>query len=214
MQVPLAPFDITPSPAPLPAAVVTFLAAGKVRLDAFFAAPQHQTGIGFIPSDHEAVYRTLAAFRQTEPAARRFCEWGSGFGVIAGLAAWLGFDVHGIEIDPALVTASRQLLAEHELHAVIAPGSFIPEDDAASEAHADLETRTVLGAADGYAELGRDLDDFEVVFAYPWPTEEELYCELFRRRADYGAVLLTYSRTEGMRAYRKVPPGSRRSSRP
>jgi hypothetical protein len=211
--VPLAPFDLTPSLTPLPAAVATFLAAANARLDAYFAAPQHQAGIGFIPSDHEAVYRTLAAFRHAEPNARRFCEWGSGFGVIAGLAALLGFEVHGLEIDPALVLASRELLAAHGMCANIAHGSFLPEGDAASEALADLETRTVLGAADGYDELGRDLDDFEVVFAYPWPTEEELYCDVFRRRADYGAVLLTYSRTEGMRAYRKVPHGSRRPPR-
>ena len=104
-------------------------------------------------------------------------------------------------------------MAAHGLGATIAHGSFLPENDEASEQLADLETRTVLGAADGYDELGCDLDDFEVVFAYPWPTEEELYCELFRRRADYGAVLLTYSRTEGMRAYRKVPHGGRRPSR-
>jgi hypothetical protein len=207
------PFDLAPSPAPLPAGIATFLAAAKARLDAFFAAPQHQTGLGFIPSDHEVVYRTLTAFRQAEPTARRFCEWGSGFGVIAGLAALLGFDAHGIEIDPALVAASRELLAAQGLRATIAHGSFLPTDDEASERLADLETRTVLGAADGYDELGRDLDDFEVVFAYPWPTEEELYCDLFRRLADYGAVLLTYSRTEGMRAYRKVPHGGRHPSR-
>ena len=211
--MPLVPFHLPPSPAPLPPAALRLLADAKVRLDTFFADAKHQTGIGFIPSDHEAVYRTLAAFAQLQPDARRFCEWGSGFGVITGLAALLGFDAHGLEIDPALVAASRELLAAHGLRAVIAHGSFLPADDEGSERLVDLETRTVLGKDDGYDELGRDLDDFEVVFAYPWPTEEEMYCDVFRRRADYGAVLLTYSRTEGMRAYRKVPHGSRREPR-
>jgi hypothetical protein len=196
--------------APLPAAARTFLTAAQARIDAWFARPEHRAGFGFIPSDYQLVWRTLAALRRDHPDARRLLEWGSGFGVVVGLAAALGFEASGIEIDRGLATLSRELLAEHRLRATIAAGSFVPDDDVASERLADLETRTVLGAADAYDELEADLDDFDVVFAYPWTTEEALYRAMFARGADHGAVLLTYSRTEGMRAYRKLGRAARR----
>lgn len=208
--VPLLPIELEAIVEAPPPPVAALLADARTCIDAWFARPAHRTGIGFVPSDYEAVWRALAAVRRQCPDLRQFCEWGSGFGVVAGLAAQLGFAAHGIEIDAALVATSRTWLAARGLRAAIAHGSFVPADDRGSERMADLETRTVLGAPDGYDELGCDLDDFEVVFAYPWPTEEELYCDLFRRRAEPGAVLVTYSRTEGVRAYRKVARGSRR----
>ena len=211
--MPLVPIEIEPVKAPLPAAVSTFLAAAQTVLDAWFARPEHQSGIGFIPSDYELVWRTLAAVRRDHPDARHLLEWGSGFGVVTGLGALLGFETSGIEIDRELVAASRTLLTVHRLRATIAEGSFVPDGLMASERLHDLETRTVLGAPDAYNELQADLDDFDLVFAYPWPTEEELYCDLFERGANHGALLLTYSRTEGMRAYRKVARGMRRGSR-
>jgi hypothetical protein len=208
--VPLTPFVIEPVQAPLPAPTRAFLTSAQARLDAWFARPEHQAGIGFIPSDYELVWRALAALRRDHPGARRLLEWGSGFGVVVGLAALLGFEASGIEVDRDLVAASRELLAAHHLRVTIAEGSFIPDDDAASERLVDHETRTVLGAPAAYDELEADLDDFDVVFAYPWPTEEALYCDVFARGADPGAVLLTYSRTEEVRAYRKVVRKPRR----
>jgi hypothetical protein len=208
--MPLTPFEIEPVVAPLPAAASAFLTAARQRIDAWFARPEHRAGFGFVPSDYELVWRTLAALRRDHPDAHRLLEWGSGFGVVVGLAASLGFEASGIEIDRGLAAVSRELLAAHRLRATIAAGSFVPDDDVAGERLADLETRTVLGAADAYDELEADLDDFDVVFAYPWTTEEALYCELFARGADHGAVLLTYSRTEGVRAYRKVGRRARR----
>jgi hypothetical protein len=188
---------------PLPARAAAFLADARARIDAWFARPEHQAGIGFIPSDHELVYAALAALRRSHPDGLRLLEWGSGFGAVTGLAASLGFRAHGIEIDAELVAISHELLAAHRLPATIVQGSFVPPG-ARDDDLADLETRTVLGEPDAYDELGADLDDFDVVFAYPWPTEEELYCDWFQTNADHGAVLLTYSRLEGMRAYRKI----------
>jgi SAM-dependent methyltransferase len=209
-RVPLLSFEVEPSREPLPPAVAAYLAAAQTRIDRYFAAPEHRTGIGFVPSDHEAVFRTLAALTRAQPDLRRFLEWGSGFGVVTGLAALLGLEACGIEIDARLVAESRALLAAHGLRASIAHGSFVPAGLPVRERLVDDETRTVLDAADGYGELERDLDDFDLVFAYPWPTEEELYGDLFRRRADHGAVLLTWSRTEGARCYRKLARGARR----
>ncbi|MGK0157592.1 MAG: hypothetical protein ACI9SE_004573 [Neolewinella sp.] len=199
----LEQLQIAIEPAPLPPRVATYLASAKARIDRWFAQPEHQTGIGFIPSDYEQVWQALAAIKREHPDARRLLEWGSGYGVIVGFGALLGLEAHGIEIEDDLVTSANELLAEHDLSATTVQGSFVPTDFI-DEGLDDLETRTVLGQPDAYDNLGRDLDDFDLVFAYPWPTEEELYREIFRRGADYGAILLTWSRQEGIRAYRKV----------
>lgn len=199
----LEQLQIAIEPAPLPPRVTTYLASAKARIDRWFAQPEHQTGIGFIPSDYEQVWQALAAITREHPDARRLLEWGSGFGVIVGFGALLGLEAHGIEIEDNLVTSANELLAEHDLSTTTVQGSFVPMDFV-DEGLDDLETRTVLGQPDAYDTLGRDLDDFDLVFAYPWPTEEELYREIFRRGADYGAILLTWSRQEGIRAYRKI----------
>ena len=199
----LVPLQLAIDHAPLPPRVAACLASAQARIDRWFARPEHQTGIGFIPSDYEQVWQALAAIVREHPDTRRLLEWGSGFGVIAGLGALLGLDAYGIEIEADLITSADELLAELDLRATIVQGSFVPMEFVADELD-DLETRTVLGQPDAYEELGRDLDDFDLVFAYPWPTEEELYREIFRRGADYGAILVTSSRQEGIRAHRKV----------
>jgi SAM-dependent methyltransferase len=207
--VALTSIELAADPAPLPAAARQFLHEAMARTAAFFARPGVVPGAGFLPSDYELVYRTLRALRAQEPQARTFCEWGSGFGAVAGLAAQLGYAVHGIEIDAELVAHSRALLGAFGLPVEVVQGSFVPADYALGERLSDLDTRTVMTGPDAYADMEMALDDFEVVFAYPWPTEEDQYRAMFHRGADYGAVLLTYSSDEGMRGYRKVP-GRRR----
>jgi hypothetical protein len=201
--VPLIPVSLQPTTGPLPPRAAAFLADARARIDAWFERPGHRSGIGFIPSDYEAVWHGLTAVRQLQPDLHRMLEWGSGFGVVTGFAALLGLDAHGIELDAELVDTSRTLLTAHGLRARLAAGSFVPDDYEGRDLD-DLETRTALGAAAAYDELGADLGDFDLVFAYPWPTEEELYCDIFRRGADHGAVLLTWSAQEGLRAYRKL----------
>jgi len=208
--VQLVPLELTTDDAPLPPRVVAFLTSAQSRIDRWFARPEHQAGFGFIPSDYQQVWRALAAVRREHPDACRFLEWGSGFGVVAGLAAMLEMDAHGIEIDGDLIPAANELLAEHDLTATMVQGSFVATEVAESDLD-DLETRTVLDQPDAYDDLGRSLDDFDLVFAYPWPTEEELYHELFRQGADYGAILVTWSNLEGVRAYRKVATSSAES---
>lgn len=200
----LAAFDVAPWSGPLPEPVASFLESAAARTDAFCARPEHGPGSAFVPSDHELVYRVLRTLRERDRDARRLCEWGSGLGVVTGLAALLGFEAWGIEVDPGLVLASRALLRDHGIDARIAEGSFLPEEFANTEELADLETRTVTTAAEAWRDMDLGPDDFDVVFAFPWPTDELRFCTLFDRYADYGAVLLTYSRTESVRAYRKL----------
>ena len=55
----------------------------------------------------EVVYNVLCAIPRG-----RFCEWGSGMGVVTGLAETLGFNAYGIEINADLAAAADQFSAE------------------------------------------------------------------------------------------------------
>jgi len=74
----------------------------------------------FVPSNYEMVWSLLDALPRG-----RFCEWGSGLGIVTGLAEILGFDAHGIEIDAELALAARRLLADVGLSSQIETGDFL-----------------------------------------------------------------------------------------
>ncbi len=73
----------------------------------------------FVPSDYQVVNSVL----DTMPRGR-FCEWGSGIGIVTGLADMLGFDARGIEINEQMAVASRELLADFGLSATIETGDY------------------------------------------------------------------------------------------
>jgi hypothetical protein len=137
-----------------------------------------------------------------------FCEWGSGFGVVACLAAMLDFDAHGIEIEGALVEAARLLAADFNLQVEFAHGSFIPPGN---DIQIDGEAFCWL-TTDGNPpeDMELEADDFSVIFAYPWPDEEHVIEDLFERHAAAGAILVTYRGEEDLRVKRKVGSKSRR----
>ena len=73
----------------------------------------------FVPSNYEAVYAVLGATPRG-----RFCEWGSGMGIVTGLAEMLGFESCGIEINAELASSSRRLLGDFGLSATIETGDY------------------------------------------------------------------------------------------
>ena len=58
----------------------------------------------FVPCDHHAAYETL---RRLSPRTATFLEFGSAAGIVTIMADLLGIEAYGIEIEPALVHASR-----------------------------------------------------------------------------------------------------------
>ena len=84
-------------------------------------------------------------------------------------------------------------------------GSFgMAFEDAEEDAAWEVDSRTVLTAEPAYDQLPLDLDDYHVIFAYPWPTEHERFRALFDRHADHGALLVTYSTEDGVRVFTKA----------
>ena len=203
----LSELDIEPVDAPLPSRVAEFLREADQRIDRFrfdHVIP------GFVPSDFTNVYRTLDSLLKGRVAPGRvFCEWGSGFGVVTCLASMLGYDACGIEIETELVVAARELAADFGVNVEFVEGSFIVdhEDDLPE---ADSMSWTRFDGANAFEELGLDPEDFDVVFAYPWPGEERRLRQLFDNHAAVGAVLVSYHGQEGIRVARKVPGKKRR----
>ncbi len=107
IEIPLVVPDV-----PIPTMIGELARAGMQRsksIDCF----------DFVPSDFSLIYRVLHSMPRGS-----WCEWGSGMGINTGIASFLGFEAVGIEIDPQLVTASRELLSTFGLSATILAGSY------------------------------------------------------------------------------------------
>src|SRR5438874_6164144 len=97
----------------IPPDVRRFLREADERIDDFQVWSRVPA---FVPCDFEGAYRVLRAIADSTLArGLRFCEWGSGFGVTTCLAAMVGFDACGIEIDGELVAHAQRLADDFEL---------------------------------------------------------------------------------------------------
>src|SRR6266516_4772453 len=103
--MPLMDLDLLIGTSAVPADVRSFLREANQRIDRFRF--DHRIP-GFIPSDYQRTYAALRGLTRAELASGNlFCEWGSGLGVVTCLAAMLGYEAHGIEIEESLVDAAR-----------------------------------------------------------------------------------------------------------
>ncbi|MBV9774172.1 MAG: hypothetical protein JO040_09500 [Gemmatimonadetes bacterium] len=153
----------------------------------------------FVAADYERVLQTLLALRAP---GQRFLEWGSATGVITILADLLGFEAYGIELDPRLVETARGLAARHGSGARFAAGSFLPTGYSWRPADGDARLGTIGEGASAYLELAHPLEDFDLVYAYPWNGEEPMMHDLMRCYGGRGARLLLHGGEEGMRVFR------------
>jgi hypothetical protein len=189
---------------PLPSAVVALLADVKRRINDFDA--NFPASIpAFVPSDFELTYRALVSIHETHLATGgRFLEWGSGVGAVTCLAAIAGFDAIGIEIEARLVAIAESLAEDHSIDAEFALGSYVPPGaESLIEVVGEVNWLRTDGP-DSYTDLKLEPDDFDVIFAYPWPGEEQVIFDLFAHAAAPGALLLTYHSQDGLRLNRKV----------
>ena len=166
---------------PVPRFVDCFIRDAEDRAEAFGERP----GKGlFVPGDYRYAFQILQWLLRTKATAKgaAFLEWGSGQGMVAILAALLGYDAVGVEIDEALVAESRELARRYGVHARFEHGSYDP-------ATKGMKVFTANKRA--------------AVYVYPWPGEEVVFLRRFDETASAGAFLLMCLGPEDIRAYRK-----------
>ncbi len=153
----------------------------------------------FIASEYEVVQEALLAHRA--PGVR-FIELGSASGVITIMADLLGYEACGIEIDHSLVATARDMAQRFDSRARFVAGSFFPAGYSYRAADGEVRTGTLGEGTSGYLELGLALDDFDVVFGYPWGGEEPVLLDLMKHYGSPDALLLLHGVNDGVKAYR------------
>lgn len=141
----------------------------------------------FVPADYERILQALLPLRAPH---LRFLEWGSATGVITIMADILGFDAYGIELDPDLADISRDLAARFNSGARFAAGSFLPTGYRFQPRDGDGRLGTIGHGESGYLQLEHPLEDFDLVYAYPWGGEEAMMQDLMRCYGGRDARLL------------------------
>ena len=183
----------------LAARIEALIEEGRDFFDTFDREVRGKTFHPFVPADYEKVLRTLVALRGP---GLRFLEWGSATGVITIMADMLGYEAYGIELDPHLVRTARELAARHGSGATFAAGSFLPTGYEWRPSSGDARLGTIGDGASGYLQLGHPLDDFDLVYGFPWDGEEPMMRDLMRRYGARGARLLLNGVTPGVRVFR------------
>jgi hypothetical protein len=132
------------------------------------------------------------------------------------MAALLGYEAYGLEIDTELVRLSRAIARRLRIPVEILCTSLFPEG---YEAYAGVDgvalvtpaaSRSAPNANDAgrrplrYEGMAIDIAAIGVFFAYPWPEEQELMQQLFDAVAREGAILVVYHTDTDIRVFRKL----------
>jgi predicted O-methyltransferase YrrM len=199
--MPLLDLSIPVESVALPGDVLSLLQESNRRIEQFQRASRVP---GFVPSDFVGAYRILRAIAESGLPARGFCEWGSGFGVVACLAAMLEFDSYGIEIDEELVEAARRLAEDFGLPVEFEQGSFIPTSSADKLDAVGEFSWLVTQPPRNHNDVLFTPEEFDLIFAYPWPDDERVTADLFEEHAAGNAILLTYHGGDEFRIRQKI----------
>jgi hypothetical protein len=205
--MPLVRLSLPEVLSPAPPGVARFISDAQLEIDAFVESRLSEPIHSFVPSDFSLVYGALSHVAAGHLApGPLFCEWGSGAGVVTCLAAMVGFDACGIEFEADLVELSIRLARDHQLKAGFCRGNFVPRGGQDIAEQVGEFEWLATGGPDPYDQMELEIDDFDLVFAYPWPGEERVIERLFNRFASDGALLMTYNGdTEGVRLFRRRP---------
>ena len=195
-----------------PQEVTELVAEANLRIDAFFESEENKRFPQYLPSDPLLLHGALAELtRRDLPLGRVFCEWGSGFGVATCVAALLGYDAYGLEIESELIVESRSLASDLNIPAHFCETSYVPAElDSFAGVGGEELIRTVPISYDGirvdltYEGTEIDISEIDVFFVYPWPGDQDFMQQLFDAVAVEGAILLAIHAEGDIYAHRKV----------
>jgi len=197
-------------------AVARLIATCSRGWERFFADYDDHQAPRFVPSVPERVFAVLEEVTTRQlPPTRVFCEWGSGFGTATCLAALLGYEAYGLEIDAELVRLSRAIARRLRIPVQMLCTSLFPAGygayagvhGAALVTPASVRDHHDPAEAQGplrYDGMAIAIADIGVFFAYPWPEERALMRQLFEAVAREGAILVVYHTATDIRVLRKV----------
>lgn len=201
VAIPLPP-DIDTTP--IPAEIAALIRHAQERIQCFqdrWDQPQIEQ---FVASDFELVFRVIRwIVDQRIMTGSRMLEWGCGFAIVAALASRLGLDVTGIEAEQRLLTEAETTVADFAAPVELVWGNFLPpgaESLALDPEFPSLGHRVPCG----YQQIGADLDDFSLVFGYPWPGEWTFHEAVFARWAAPGALMALFYGPNDVRVWRKA----------
>lgn len=152
----------------------------------------------FKPANYDSIVDVLLPF---VGECRTFLEWGSATGVIAITADLLGFEAYGIEIDASLVDVATDLARRYDSGARFAAGSLLPDGYEWRSPSGDPRLGTIETGESGYAKLGMELRDFDLVYGYPWSGEAAMMHDIMQRCGADGARLMINAGREGVEVF-------------
>ena len=180
------------------------------RWEKFWAQKLNKRYPRYVASEPAQVYAALKHVRDEDLAlGERFIEWGSGFGVATNLAAQLGFEATGIELEDGLVEIAESLAEKHQTGAEFIATTYIPEgyisyDHVGGSDIVPDESFGHQAEPPRYDGMDIGLDEIDVFFVYPWPGEQEMMLKLFQYVANEDAILIAYYGDQEICIYRKA----------
>jgi hypothetical protein len=179
------------------------------RWEKFWSQKLNKRYPRYVASEPAQVYAALKHVRDEGLAlGERFIEWGSGFGVATSLAAQLGFEATGIELEDGLVEIAESLAEKHQTGAEFIANTYIPEGYISYDhvGGSDIVPDDSFGyqtEPPRYDGMDIGLDEIDVFFVYPWPGEQEMMLKLFQSVASEDAILIAYYGDQEICIYRK-----------
>lgn len=202
--MPLIELDLEIPDSGLPIDVERWLVASRERIERYWDHFKHKPLPQYVECDFDLVSLALKQCVDRELIdGRLFVEWGCGFAVVTGVAALLGLDAVGVEAEEFLCQEARHLFATQSIQAEVWQGNFLPDGarNLAEEEEPLVSLTHSIPSAYGLHDLS--LEDFAIVFAYPWPGEEHFLRLVFERYARRDALLLMFRGPYQMELYRK-----------
>lgn len=193
----------------VPEPLASLIQDADERWDKFWAQKLNKRYPRYVASEPAQVYAALKHVRDEGLAlGERFIEWGSGFGVATCLAAQLGFEATGIELEDGLVTIAESLAEKHQTGAKFIATTYIPEgyisyDHVGGSDIVPDESFSHQAYPPRYDGMDIGLDEIDVFFVYPWPGEQEMMLKLFESVASEDAILIAYYGDQEICIYRK-----------
>ncbi|MGI9445734.1 MAG: class I SAM-dependent methyltransferase [Rubripirellula sp.] len=189
---------------PIPDELAARITSARGEIEAFqdrWDRPQIEQ---FVAADYHLVYQCLNWTLQFQPRlGQRFLEWGSGFSIVSAIAAEMGLNSFGIEAEPDLLAMGRKTIQTWNVSVELVEGNFLPPG-AAQLSDDPMLPSLSHDVADGYQTIGLDLDDFALVYSYPWPGEDDFHEFVFDRYAASGALLMLFCGPNDVRLWRKA----------